>query len=283
MCRKIVSKEKLILLINLEIKKAPEISDCEVSGVYSLRELDENGCNWSPAYYRNGQLPAENSAPLVGKIFSELQNKYNISMQDHDFGHISKQENSPIDQMEPERRLVHIGFTIDANCLNSKQLIPEMNQLEKWAEQELILLITAETAQGEMAFGNNQKRKEKAYNFVYTKSEITIQEEKDRIQLIGETLFPGGPKNQNQRNDVDIVFNAGKYPNPLVTNDGASKSQPGGILGNRKALLDLFGIEALTPSEAVAKVKQAIQQRDCYAREWSSTFNQPLPAWVGQD
>ena len=281
MDRETISKDKLIQLINIEIGKIPEISDCEVSGIYLLREQDENGCNWSPAYYKNGQLPAEKSAPLVGRVISDLQNMYNIEQQNVEY--TLKQVHSSRDQMRPERRLLHIGFTVDTNCVNAKQRMPEMNQLEQWAEEELILLLTAETAQEEMAFGNNSERKKRAYSFIFTMSEIITEEERERIQLIGQTIFPGGLKNQNQENDVDIVFNAGKYPNPLITNDGASKSQPGGILGNRKALLDLFGIEVLTPGEAVNKVKRAIQERDSYAREWSLKYNQPLPTWVGQD
>ena len=37
-------------------------------------------------------------------------------------------------------------------------------------------------------------------------------------------------------NDIEIVFNAAKYEGILVTADGGSRRQLGGILGNRAAL-----------------------------------------------
>ncbi|MDD5321901.1 MAG: hypothetical protein PHD43_15090 [Methylococcales bacterium] len=281
MTRQIVPKDQLIQLINTDIGEIPDIASCIVSGIYSLRELDENGCNWSVGYYRGTGIPVEKSRPLVHGVITNLQGKFNLEQVSNIVSN-PKDINEIVANTRPQKRLTHICFTVDTNCLNARQSIPEMNRLEQWAEEELIQLLTAKTAQTEMAFGNNADRQKKAYSFIYTMSEITTSKEKSQLLNIEQVIFPQGAKTQNQKNDVDIVFNAGKYPNPLITNDGASKSQPGGILGNREKLMAL-GIQVITPDEAVTKVKRAIKERDNYAREWATTCNEALPEWVGQD
>lgn len=79
-----------------------------------------------------------------------------------------------------------------------------------------------------------------------------------------------------------MVFNARKYDAVLVTADGASKSQPGGILGNRDALKKL-GITVMTDVEAVALVDGAIQRRDDAARFAQKLTGEAPPEWVGRD
>ena len=59
------------------------------------------------------------------------------------------------------------------------------------------------------------------------------------MDQIGAVIFPHGIRSQRQKNDVEIVFNAHKYERILITWDGASKRQPGGILGNREKLRSL--------------------------------------------
>jgi hypothetical protein len=183
---------------------------------------------------------------------------------------------------EPQRRLLKMRFSVDTNCVNARQAIPAMNQLEIWAELELIELLTSFTAQNEMAYGNNVQRKRKAYNFIFTKTVITTEEDRHRFKTIENVLFPNGANSQNEVNDVDIVFNSVNHVTKLITNDGGSKKQPGGILGNRTALSSIGAI-VLTPEEAHAEVVNAIQERDLYAKQWASFYNKPLPDWVGQD
>jgi hypothetical protein len=182
----------------------------------------------------------------------------------------------------PERRLIHVSFMIDTNCINARQKIEALNQLERWAADELIALMTAETAQREMSAGGNAQRTRKAYTFIFSMSEITTAHERQLRSKIEKVLFPNGATEANQRNDVDIVFNAAKYVRPLITMDGASQSQPGGILGNRQALESL-GISVLTPDEAVARVQDEIRKRDQFAREWAEYLKKPIPSWVGKD
>src|SRR5258708_7546588 len=166
----------------------------------------------------------------------------------------------------PERRLPRVGFLVDTNCINSRQRIAAMNQLETWAADDLIELLTTEVAHNEALAGNDALRRAKAYQFMFTLSAMTDEEDRSFLRLIESIIFPKGAATQNQRNDVEIVFNAAKYMRTLVTNDGASRSQPGGILGNRQALSHL-GVSVMTPDEAVDHVKQEIEARDHAARK----------------
>jgi hypothetical protein len=182
----------------------------------------------------------------------------------------------------PDRRLLGVGFLVDTNCVNARQKIEAMNELEGWAADDLIELITSEVAQKEALAGNNGLRAAKAYSFIFTESAITTNDERKFMQQIEQIVFPGGAANENQRNDVEIVFNAAKYMRTLVTHDGGSKSQPGGILGHRDELREL-GIKIMTPAEAVAQVRKEIELRDRSAHQMAELGAAPLPDWVGKD
>jgi hypothetical protein len=171
-------------------------------------------------------------------------------------------------------------FQIDTNLLNAKQKLPEVNQLEKWANDEVILINMSSTARNESLAGNNQLRVNKANTHIYTASE-PIHEDDPLYKRIESYIFPGGAKDENQKNDVRIVCEAQKYQAILVTNDGGSKKQPGGILGNR----DKFAgrVMVMNPMEAVQHVCRHIQERDRIARQVSKTEGCVLPSWVGMD
>lgn len=181
----------------------------------------------------------------------------------------------------PERRLYR-EFIVDTNCVNARGGMSAMNKLERWSAQGVIRLLTTEVAQNEMLVGNDAQRTEKAYSFIFTMSEVTSSHEQRSLREIEAILFPDGADNQNKKNDVEIVFNAAKYMRPLITNDGGSKSQPGGILGNRTRLAQR-GISVLTPDEAVALVQREIAARDKSARKMAEMTGGPLPERVGKD
>lgn len=185
-------------------------------------------------------------------------------------------------KLKPERRLHRLNFTLDANCVNARGQDPALNQLQKWKDDGLITILASETAQKEMAAGGNDTRTAKASEYVFTESAVSTDIELRLLAQVKSILFPRGVTNQNQRNDVEVVFNAGKYGRILVTNDGASASQPGGILGNRRQLAQIE-IVAMPPEEAVALVNREIVVRDNLARQWAARSAAPLPAWVGKD
>lgn len=61
-------------------------------------------------------------------------------------------------------------------------------------------------------------------------------------------------------NDVRIVFHACKYHYILITNDGDSRSQPTGILGNASILKNELRIIIMRYSEAVGMVQSEIDK-----------------------
>ncbi len=181
-----------------------------------------------------------------------------------------------------ERCLDRMTFHIDTNRINAGGKLENMNKLEKWENDEVITIYMSETAHSEARAGGNQQRSKKATAHIFSISSITTSDERNMFHKIERMLFPDGGKTENQKNDVDIVFNASKYNCILITSDGGSKRQPGGILGNRKKL-GALGIRVLTDEEAVELVESEIKKRDEIYRNIASHTGQKLPWWVGKD
>jgi hypothetical protein len=179
-------------------------------------------------------------------------------------------------------RFVFAAFQIDTNRINARQQIESMNQLEKWARDKVILLDMSEPAFREALNGNNWQRVQKTITYMFAQPAITAQQEQHLVSQIEQILFPGGAKTSNERNDVLAAFTAKKYQRTLVTKDGGSKSQPGGILGNAAALASL-GITVASDTEAVCFVRAKIARRDADALHYCNITGEPLPHWVGVD
>jgi hypothetical protein len=184
--------------------------------------------------------------------------------------------------MNMPERYVYTDFHIDSNRINSKANLRYINILEHWDKEGVIYIEMAEVAQEEAAKGRDANRFEKAYSYIATETLASNADEIRLIDQIESILFPGGAANRNERNDVEIVFNAHKYDSILVTNDGGSKRQKGGILGSRMHLENL-GIRVLRDHEAVDLVKDKVQKRDEIAKRISIKFGKALPEWVGKD
>ena len=180
-----------------------------------------------------------------------------------------------------ERRLLYIPILhIDTNLINARQKLDAVNRLEKWCEEGVVLINMSSTAYSEAKAGSDEQRIRKANQQIFT-----ITQPGDRTDPIYRTiesaLYPNGANDKNQQNDVRIVFEAAKYDAILVTGDGASKSQPGGILGNRDKLRDLLQI--FSPDEAVAFVQLKICERDEFSVRFAHKSGVAPPAWVGMD
>jgi hypothetical protein len=182
----------------------------------------------------------------------------------------------------PDRELI-LCFHIDTNRLNSRGKLPNITELEGWHDRGLITVILSEPVLRESTAGNDALRSEKAASYVYSSTLADTDDERHRLKLIESVLFPDGAKTQNQLNDVEIVFNAFKYGRILVTNDGGSKRQPGGMLGNAALLWELLRVRIVTDAEAVAMTREKIRERDQRARYSSRITGEPLPEWVGKD
>src|SRR5262249_53974748 len=157
-----------------------------------------------------------------------------------------------------------------------------MNQLETWHEAGVILMHMSNVAQSEARAGRDGARSKKAISYIFALTKITTDGERHDLRAIERGLFPRRARNQNEGNDVEIVFNAKKYGAVLVTADGGSRRQPGGILG-RRAELARLGIVVMTDAEAVAHVREKIEERDSRMRLRAQLDGTPIPAWVGQD
>ena len=182
----------------------------------------------------------------------------------------------------PERSLYWVWFQIDTNRINSAGRLDSMNQLEAWARDDVVHIDMSAVARGEAVGRGSGPRAEKAHGYIFSETLASTPDEQEQIRQIERILFPAGANSQNQRNDVEIVFNALKYTRILVTNDGDSKSQPGGILGHATEL-NALGIRVMRDSEAVRYVRDLLAQRDANAREVAELTGEPLPHWVGKD
>lgn len=179
-------------------------------------------------------------------------------------------------------RSVYRSFHIDANRINARGRLEHMNQLERWRRDGIISIEMSEVAQTEAIAGASPQRASKARTHIYTKTLATTSQEQQRLRDIEKILFPNGVRSPGEQNDVEIVFNAIKYDEILVTDDGGSRRQPGGILGNREVLAKL-GARILTDEEAVSLVRRLIEERDARIRRCCERDGTPVPAWVGND
>jgi hypothetical protein len=179
------------------------------------------------------------------------------------------------------RRLLYIPVLhIDTNLINARQKSPAVNQLEKWFEDEVILINMSAIAHSEAQADGNAMRTRKANQHICTTTPA-IEPSDPLYSKVEAALFPNGASDENKRNDVRIVCEAAKYAAILVTSDGGSKTQPGGILGNRHKLKDV--VQVLSPDEAVDFVRQKIRMRDEFNVRFVKEFSGQLPPWTGHD
>jgi hypothetical protein len=183
--------------------------------------------------------------------------------------------------VKQEPRYVHVQIHLDTNLINARGHISAVNQLERWGKDDVIGVELSEVAGDEVARAGALHRR-KALEYIWTETLAETDSEQEDLRRIAKTLFPGGPQSPGEWRDVEIVFNARKYGAILVTNDGASKRQPRGILGAAEDLKAL-GVRAMTAEDAVLLVCEQIQKRDDRARLKHDAYDLPLPAWVGRD
>lgn len=166
-------------------------------------------------------------------------------------------------------RYVWLEFHVDTNRINARKNLKYMNLLEYWHENDIIYMEMSDVAQKEAAHGGNPDRFEKAYTYAATETLASPSDKLRMMNQVSAVLFPQGIKSRKEKNDVEIVFNAYKYGRILITDDGGSKQQPGGILGNREKLRSL-GNQVMRDSEAVELVKHKLIERDEFARKIAS-------------
>ena len=184
--------------------------------------------------------------------------------------------------MKMIHRELNLNFQLDTNRINSRGKLENMNRLEYWDKRNIISILYSDTMIDEAIADNDVLRTEKAWSDVFTKTSDDAHLHHVMLRQIESIVFPNGAKTQNERNDVQIVFTAWKYGRTLITNDGGSKRQPGGILGNQETLRKL-GIKVTSDDEAVKLVIEKLRERDEIARRIAEILGEPLPDWLGQD
>ena len=179
-------------------------------------------------------------------------------------------------------RLLYIpNLHIDTNLINTRQKLLAVNQLEKWYEDRVIIINLSSTSRNEALNGNYVPRIRKVNKQIYTTTP-PVEPSDPNFSKVERALFSDGARDNNQRNDVRIVCDAIKYQAILVTNDGGSKKQPGGIIGNREKLKKLIEY-IFTPDEAVTYIRKKIKERDERNIQFAKKFGEELPSWTGKD
>lgn len=185
-------------------------------------------------------------------------------------------------KIEMQRRMLFTPiFHIDTNMINARGNLESMNRIEKWAEDDVILVNMSGVSFKEAQAGGNSIRTKKAFSHIFTMTDDIIDPNNPIYQKIGKALFPNGIHKDSQRNDIKIVFEASKYHAILITRDGGSRTQPGGILGNRDKLHDIVSI--MSDIEALAFIREKIIERDRFNHRVAQEFGGELPAWTGKD
>lgn len=172
-------------------------------------------------------------------------------------------------------------YQLDANRINARRRDPAMNKLEQLKANGVVSLVMSDTAYAE-AGRDGDARLQKTRDYTWIKYKDADDVDVDLRRRIEEVLFPEGAQNQNQRNDVDILFKAERLQHVLITSDGGSKRQPGGMLGNAAELAKL-GVVVLSTEAAVSQITQLISERDAEVRRLAARQGLSLPEWVGAD
>lgn len=276
MKRKIITETELIEWMNNELHKEEGFKDCKFTSVLRLADKDEGGCNWSDPKIRCSGIPADVCQERVAQIASDARELFNIELT---FGNNQLKRNN---QLKMERRLLYTPILhIDTNLINARGNLATMNQIEKWACDGVILVNMSNASFNEAQQGSNVRRIKKALSHIFTLVDENCNESDPKFQQIAIALFPTGIKAEKERNDVRIVWEAAKWHAILVTNDGGSKNQSGGILGNAYKIKNIVNI--MRDTEAVEFIKSKIKERDGRNIEISNLTAQALPEWTGKD
>lgn len=183
-------------------------------------------------------------------------------------------------EMQP-RYLYTPFFHIDTNLINARAGLHTMNQIEKWANDDVIIVHMSGVSFKEAQAGRNPARTQKALSHLFTMTDEQIEADDPLSLKIESALFPKSAQTENERNDVKIVYEAAHYAAILITRDGGSRTQPGGILGNRHKLSDI--VQILSDTEAIAFIRGKITERDEFNRRVVREFGGKLPDWTGRD
>jgi hypothetical protein len=282
--RKIVSPAELNAWLTGEIRKVDGCNQCELTWKYRLRYPEQHeGCNWSELNLRLGE---DADFHVAAKAAAEIEVRAFELFNLEDEPPPPSREPAMGFRMNMQRRMLYMPvFHLDANLINAKQKLEAVNKLERWRDDDVICLAMAGVAHAEAQAGagvNAEARKSKAALHIFTINDAGEAKEDDTYARVERILWDEAT-DDNQANDVEVVCEAIKWHAILVTNDGGSKSQPGGILGNREKLYQYFGVLIYRPEEAVQFIRSKVAERDEFNVQVAAQTGQAAPEWTGQD
>jgi hypothetical protein len=180
----------------------------------------------------------------------------------------------------PVGRNLDLIFHIDSNRIRLDEDLPNMRRLEAWEREGRIDIWIGEAASREVVAGpGGNLRRQQTMKLIHTEHHADTEEERVMHARIEQIIFPGGARNENQRRDVEHVFTSWKNGCYFITNDGASKKQPRGVLGVAADLAKL-DIHVVTDEQACAIVMARWRERSKVARDWARLTGNPAPDWV---
>ena len=161
-----------------------------------------------------------------------------------------------------ELKIVGIGnILVDTNLVNAREKNLYMNQLEYWFQNEIISYIYTDiTIEKELKYfrPGYKKATKKGFQILCSDNYDYL----DKVTEFSKIVFKNDYNclDDNEKNDIDIIYCACNGCRILVTNDGASKKQPRGILGSRKELEEKFGLKIYRDYEIVNYVMECLIQ-----------------------
>jgi hypothetical protein len=148
-----------------------------------------------------------------------------------------------------------LTFFIDTNRINARQNLNYMNELEQLSAEGKCSLSMPYHAWKEAETGSNLLRQSKVceYDFIQP---LKNESQRYWYNVIEAIVFPSRARTENEKNDLWILVTAREMNYPIITNDGGSKKQSGGMLGNAQELKKI-GVTVVRDLEAVAWVNRA--------------------------
>src|SRR5205823_5811786 len=156
-----------------------------------------------------------------------------------------------------------------------------MTALRKWADAGDIKLVYTEEIQAELERCRDPKIRtaSRELSVLFAKSLDEIEEEDQRTR-ISRILFPDGLRSENDRVDVDTIRIAQLWGAIVITNDGASKTQPGGILGAANRLHPEIGVQVMRDFEAAELAARLVRERDRLEIFFAAKEGRNVASWV---
>lgn len=242
---------------------------------YTFASLDRNLTGEECETFAQKYFHEHKRMTLPGEaLFVDLRPAFRKPLAD-----ITSKFHAPISGVMRQR--VGQPFIADSNRVNSRGTLPAMTTLRKWADAGDIKLVYTEKIWAELKSSQNDKiqaaARELGALFGYSLDE---KEEAEARSKIARIVFPNGLRFDSDRVDVDTIRIAQLWHAIVITNDGDSKTQPGGILGAKSRLHREIGVEVMRDFEAEKLVARLIRERDRMEIGFAAKEGREPAAWV---